>query len=169
MSEAKMTDVIAIDGPAASGKSTVARRVAEAMDARYVDSGALYRAVAWRVLEAGVDPRDADGVAAMVLGVRMDFVVDGKAVGFRVDDLSPGMALRAERVNQAVSPVAANPAVRVRVTGWLRGMTALGSLRWRDGISARLSFLRRRTSSIWMRRPRCGRSAGTPKWCRWRR
>jgi len=128
MSETIMTDVIAIDGPAASGKSTVARRVAEATGALYVDSGALYRAVAWRVIETGIDPRDAEGVAAMVPAIRMDFVADGKAVGFRIDDLSPGMALRAERVNQAVSPVATNPAVRERVTGWLRDMTALGSL-----------------------------------------
>ncbi len=121
-------DVIAIDGPAASGKSTVARRVAEATGALYVDSGALYRAVAWKVLEAGVDPQDAGQVAVIVPAIRMRFFVDGPAVGFAIDDQTPGMALRTERVNQAVSPVAANPVVREHVTGWLRDMTALGGL-----------------------------------------
>jgi len=121
-------NVIAIDGPAASGKSTVARRVAEATGALYVDSGALYRAVAWKVLEAGGDPQDADGVASMAAAIRMRFFVDGPAVGFAIDDQMPGVALRTERVNQAVSPVAANPGVRERVTGWLRDMTALGRL-----------------------------------------
>jgi cytidylate kinase len=121
-------DVIAIDGPAASGKSTVARRVAEATGALYVDSGALYRAVAWKVLESGVDPQDAGAVAAMVPGIAMRFYVEGPAVGFAIDEQTPGMALRTERVNQAVSPVAANPVVRERVTGWLRDMTALGAL-----------------------------------------
>lgn len=121
-------DVIAIDGPAASGKSTVARRVAEATGALYVDSGALYRAVAWTVLEAGVDPQDADAVAAMVPAIQMRFFVAGPAVGFAIDGQEPGAALRTERVNQAVSPVAANPVVRAHVTGWLRDMTALGGL-----------------------------------------
>ncbi len=121
-------DVIAIDGPAASGKSTVARRVAEATGALYVDSGALYRAVAWKVLDTGTDPQDIDGVAVIVPAIRMRFFVDGHAVGFSIDDQTPGLALRTERVNQAVSPVAANPVVRERVTGWLRDMTALGGL-----------------------------------------
>ncbi len=121
-------DVIAIDGPAASGKSTVARRVAEATGALYVDSGALYRAVAWKVLEAGVDPQDVGQVAVIVPAIRMRFFVDGPAVGFAIDGQTPGMALRTERVNQAVSPVAANPVVREHVTGWLRDMTALGGL-----------------------------------------
>jgi len=126
--KARMMNVVAIDGPAASGKSTVARRVAEATGALYVDSGALYRAVAWKVLESGIDPQDSDAVAALVPAIQMRFFVDGLAVGFAIDDQRPGAALRTERVNQAVSPVAANSVVRAHVTGWLRDMTALGAL-----------------------------------------
>ncbi len=123
-----MNQVIAIDGPAASGKSTVARRVAAAAGMLYVDSGALYRAVAWKALDAGVDPQATERVAAVADTVDMRFYTEGGAVGFRMDGVVPGAALRTERVNQAVSPVAANPAVRARVTGWLRAMRGLGGL-----------------------------------------
>ena len=123
-----MNMVIAIDGPAASGKSTLARRVAESLGFLYVDSGALYRAVAWMTLERGADPRDTACVAALTSALSMEVFVDGRAVGFRVDGHAPGAALRTERVNQAVSPVAANPDVRQFVTARLRDMLALGSL-----------------------------------------
>lgn len=123
-----MNSVIAIDGPAASGKSTVARRVAQSLGALYVDSGALYRAVAWKALEAGVDPQDTDRVAVLAEAIDMRFFVEGLSVGFSIDAQSPGAALRVERVNQAVSPVATNPVVRHHVTNWLRGMRSLGPL-----------------------------------------
>ena len=123
-----MNTVIAIDGPSASGKSTVARHVAKALDGLYVDSGALYRAVAWKVLLAGVDPQDQEAVARLVEGVDADFLVEGGAVLFEMDGARPGAALRTEEVNRAVSPVAANPVVREKVTRWLRDMASLGSL-----------------------------------------
>ncbi len=123
-----MNTVIAIDGPAASGKSTVARRVAEALGSLYVDSGALYRAVAWRVIDSDIDPMDAECVTALLPSLDMEIFVDGPAVGFRMGGEVPGAALRTELVNQAVSPVAANPAVRAYVTARLRDMLALGSL-----------------------------------------
>jgi len=123
-----MNAVIAIDGPAASGKSTVARRVADALGYLYVDSGSVYRAVAWMTLEQGVDPQDAERVAMLAASLSMDVYVDGPAVGFRIDGHVPGAALRTERVNLAVSPVAANPAVRGYVTSRLREMRSLGSL-----------------------------------------
>lgn len=123
-----MTRVVAIDGPAASGKSTVSRRVAEACGAYYVDSGSLYRAVAWRSLERGIDPLDRDAVAATLSSLDMLFVIEQQAVVVTIDGQKPGAALRTETVNQAVSPVAANPAVREYVTGHLRSMRRLGSL-----------------------------------------
>ncbi len=121
--------VIAIDGPAASGKSTVARKVAAALeDALYVDSGAIYRAITWAALERGVDVRDADAVARMLDDLEVGFFSRDGAVGFGIDGVEPGMAIRTPAVNDAVSPVAAIPAVRVQVVKWLQGMAALGTL-----------------------------------------
>lgn len=120
--------VIAIDGPSASGKSTVARRVAAGLGWLYVDSGSLYRAVAWQTLQAGVDPEEQDAVAALAAGMDARFLVEAGAVVFEMAGGRPGEALRTEAVNRMVSPVAANPAVREKVTGWLRGMLSLGGL-----------------------------------------
>lgn len=124
----KKDDVIAIDGPSASGKSTVARKVAAALDWLYVDSGAVYRAVAWRALQAGLDPADQEAVAAHARGIDARFFVEAGAVLFEMAGERPGEALRREAVNLAVSPVAANPVVREIVTAWLRGMRELGGL-----------------------------------------
>ncbi len=123
-----MNKVIAIDGPSASGKSTVARHVAQALDWLYVDSGALYRAVAWKVLSNGVEPQDQDAVASLVTGIEAAFLVEEGAVVFEMDGERPGAALRTEEVNRAVSPVAANPVVREKVTRWLRDMEKMGAL-----------------------------------------
>jgi cytidylate kinase len=120
--------VIAIDGPAASGKSTVARRVAAALGALYVDSGAVYRGITLAALRAGVDVRDAAAVEALAGRVDLAFHVEDGAVRFRLDGDLPGAALRTPEVNAAVSPVAAVPAVRRRVVEALRGMRGLGSL-----------------------------------------
>ncbi len=124
----KKDNVIAIDGPSASGKSTVARKVAAALDWLYVDSGALYRAVAWRVIQAGIDPSDQDKVAEHARGIDAHFFVEAGAVLFEMAGERPGEALRREAVNMAVSPVAANPVMRELVTSWLRGMRDVGHL-----------------------------------------
>ena len=121
-------NVIAIDGPSASGKSTVARKVAAALDWLYVDSGAVYRAVAWRVIQNEIDPSDQDAVAAHAREIQANFFVESGAVLFEMAGERPGEALRREAVNRAVSPVAANPVVREIVTAWLRGMRELGDL-----------------------------------------
>jgi cytidylate kinase len=90
--------VIAVDGPTASGKGTLARRLAAHYGFGYLDTGALYRAVAYRVLEAGGDP--ADAAAALEAAA----ILDPGAV--------PDGALRSDRVGGAASQVAAIPAVR---------------------------------------------------------
>jgi len=122
------TDVIAIDGPAASGKSTVARAVAAGLERLYVDSGALYRGITWCLLEAGVAAADAGAVGAAAGDVTADFCVADGAVQFRMNGRALAEELRAERINRAVSPVSAVPAVRERVTGWLRELCRLGPL-----------------------------------------
>ena len=101
------TRVIAIDGPAGSGKSTVARRLAAVLGWSYLDTGAMYRAVTVRALDLGVRPDDADAIARVaqhcVLAIDDAVVIDGVDVTAR---------LRDESTNVAVSVVAANPAVR---------------------------------------------------------
>ncbi|MEZ5347718.1 MAG: (d)CMP kinase [Microthrixaceae bacterium] len=100
--------VIAIDGPAGSGKSTVGRRLAERLGLTYLDTGAMYRAVAFAAIRQGVDPDEADSVAALVRAI--DIVVDDD--GVRVDDIDATVEIRGPEVTRAVSMVAANPAVR---------------------------------------------------------
>ena len=100
--------VVAIDGPAGSGKSTVARRLAERLDLPYLDTGAMYRAVAFAALRRGVDPADTDVVGAMVGELELE--VDADVV--RVDGVDAAIEIRGPEVTRAVSTVAANPAVR---------------------------------------------------------
>jgi cytidylate kinase len=100
--------VVAIDGPAGSGKSTVARAVAEALGLPSLDTGAMYRAVTWAVLDAGIDP--ADGAAVTALAEGLDLVV-GPPVLVSGRDVTE--AIRTAEVSGAVSVVAAVPEVRV--------------------------------------------------------
>lgn len=99
--------IVAVDGPSASGKGTLARRLALALGLAYLDTGQIYRAVASRVLAAGRDP--ADPLAALAA-----------AKGLTADDLTR-RDLREERVSQAASVVAAIPAVREALLGFQRG------------------------------------------------
>lgn len=116
--------VIAIDGPAASGKSTVARRVAAALGRLYVDSGSLYRGVTWDVLRK----RNGDGNTAVGASTEFEFNVKDGAVRFAIGGVDPGIELRSSAVDENVSRVAADPAVRKLVVGCLRGMEKLGHL-----------------------------------------
>ncbi|MGJ8724003.1 MAG: (d)CMP kinase [Roseibacillus sp.] len=104
---------IAIDGPAASGKSTVARRLAEDWGMTMVNSGSMYRAVTWEVLQRGVDPTKPDEVVALLPNVEWGCVVrDGQTV-MKVDEVEPSIEeLKSDEVNAAVSHVAAIPEVR---------------------------------------------------------
>jgi cytidylate kinase len=107
--------VIAVDGPAGTGKSSVSRALARALGARYLDTGAMYRIVTLAVLRAGIDPSDGDAVAAAVDDVDL-------AVGYDPDEdhcLLAGEDVSAEirgaAVTRAVSAVSAVPAVRARL------------------------------------------------------
>lgn len=99
--------VIAIDGPAGSGKSTVARAVASRLHLDYLDTGAMYRAVAFAALGRGLEPTDANAVAELARQVDIDI---GETV--LVDGVDATAAIRGPEVSRAVSAVAANPEVR---------------------------------------------------------
>jgi cytidylate kinase len=100
--------VIAIDGPAGSGKSTVARGVAAALGLPTLDTGAMYRAVALAALEAGVDLGDGDAIAAVASAARID-LDDGR---IELDGRDVAKEIRGPRVTGAVSQVSSHPAVR---------------------------------------------------------
>jgi cytidylate kinase len=100
--------VVAIDGPAGSGKSTVARRLAHRLDLDYLDTGAMYRAVAFAALRRGIDPSDPEPVARMAR--TLEITVDEHTV--TVDGVDATIEIRGPEVTRAVSAVAANAEVR---------------------------------------------------------
>jgi cytidylate kinase len=102
--------VVAIDGPAGAGKSTVARRVAADMGFGYVDSGALYRTAALAALRADIELEDEQGVAARISGARIALNADSTSVQLDGEEVST--AIRTPEVSQAASKVSALPAVR---------------------------------------------------------
>jgi cytidylate kinase len=120
--------IIAIDGPAASGKSTVAREVAKRMNCIYVDSGALYRGVTWKMIQTGICTKSPLLVLPALLKSKWKFDVRDGAVFFTIDGVEPGEALRGKEVREAVSDIAAIPGVRIFVVRELRKLKKLGSL-----------------------------------------
>ncbi|HVT77316.1 MAG TPA: (d)CMP kinase [Acidimicrobiales bacterium] len=123
--------VIAIDGPAGSGKSTVARAVARRLGLAHLDTGAMYRSVAVAALRDGVDTTDLDAVAA--LAKRTEIVVGPE--GVFVDGVDATEAIRTEEVTKAVTAVASNAKVREvmveRQRGWIAANNG-GVLEGRD-------------------------------------
>ena len=121
-------EIVAIDGPAASGKSTVARHVAERLGALYLDSGAVYRGITLKALEQRAALEDEAALAELTAKTLMDFFVEDGAVLFSMDGRRPGPELRAPRVDRAVSQVAAARGVREGVVEKLRSAADLGRL-----------------------------------------
>lgn len=114
------TVVIAIDGPAASGKSTVARALARRLGYRFLNSGDLYRAVTWSCLRRGIDCGDSGAVASAAALIRIEVGCDGTDYFPLIDGDNPGRHLRDEQVNASVSPVSAVPVVRHLLSGAIR-------------------------------------------------
>lgn len=107
-----MNTVIAIDGPAASGKSTVARLLAKRLGFLYVDTGAMYRSYAWAALREGIDPGDRAQVRKLIASLRFEALPADGCVELRIDGTDPTPFIRSEEVNTAVSKIAAVPELR---------------------------------------------------------
>lgn len=114
------TVVIAIDGPAASGKSTVARALASRLGYRFLNSGDLYRAMTWSCLRTGVDCRDTGAVASAMGNARVEVGCNGTDYYPLINGEDPRSHLRTEAVNASVSPVSAVPAVRYILSAAIR-------------------------------------------------
>lgn len=104
--------VIALDGPSGSGKSTVGRHLARVYGLGYLDTGAMYRVVTWRCVEAGVDLDDADAVLTAARGMDLAMPLDPDAQHLRAGDLDITDAIRLPEISTVVSKVATNLGIR---------------------------------------------------------
>ena len=120
--------VVAVDGPAASGKSTVSRSAAKMLGFNYVDTGAMYRSITWKALEEGLDVEDTIAVVAMMHRIKISFELVEKRVRMLIDDMYPGNAMREPRVTEKVSAIAAIPEVRQVLVQHQRSLTRFGNL-----------------------------------------
>jgi cytidylate kinase len=104
--------VVAIDGPAASGKSSVARELARQIGFDCVNSGAMYRAVTWYVLQQGIAPADGAAVTGLLETTRINCALDRDGSRILINGVDPAEHLRDDRVNEEVSSVSSVPRVR---------------------------------------------------------
>lgn len=112
MEGAELRGVVAMDGPSGTGKSTVSRRLAGGLRARYLDTGAMYRAVTLGVLQAEADLADAEAITRIAERAVVSAGTDPERPEIRLDGVDVGVEVRGEAVTKAVSAVAAVPAVR---------------------------------------------------------
>ncbi|MGZ4466321.1 MAG: (d)CMP kinase [Nocardioides sp.] len=116
--------VVAIDGPSGSGKSSTSRGVAARLGMRYLDTGAMFRAMTWWMLEHDVDVSDAVAVAARCGEALIESGTDPLGPTIAVDGTDVAQAIRGEQVTGAVSPVSAVPEVRARLLDLQRTIIA---------------------------------------------
>jgi cytidylate kinase len=128
--------VIAIDGPSGSGKSSTSRGVAVRLGLRYLDTGAMYRAMTWWLLRQGVDVHDPAAVAARVEEPEILSGTDPLGPSIIVDGVDVGIAIRSDEVNAAVSPVSAVPEVRARLVELQREAIGQGGIAERRAAEA---------------------------------
>ncbi|HEX8311514.1 MAG TPA: (d)CMP kinase [Chthoniobacteraceae bacterium] len=116
--------VVAIDGPAASGKSSVARQLARRLRFLYVNTGAMYRAVTWQAVANNIDTTNAEAVIALLSGTKIECGLDGMESTITINGIDPTPHLLIEPVNANVSNMAAIPEVRRQLVELQRGYAA---------------------------------------------
>lgn len=126
--EAAFTGVIALDGPSGTGKSTVAARVAEALHARFLDTGAMYRAATVAVLRAGTSLDDQDAIAATVAASTVEISTHTGPQSVRLDGSDVTAEIRSDPVTAAVSAVSAVPQVRRQLVAQQRELIGGGGI-----------------------------------------
>ncbi|MDP9861980.1 MULTISPECIES: (d)CMP kinase [Streptosporangium] len=120
--------VVAMDGPSGSGKSSASRGVARALGLRYLDTGAMYRAITWWMLERGVDLTDPGAIAARAMEPVLSMGTDPDAPSVAVDGVDAAVAIRTSEVTAAVSAVSAVPEVRRRLVAEQREVIGAGDI-----------------------------------------
>lgn len=118
------TNVIAIDGPSGSGKSSTSRGVASRLGYDYLDTGSMYRAMAWAMLQRDVDTADAEAIAEAARDVVLEVGTDPAAPAIRADGVDVSGPIRETAVTDVVSPVAAVPEVRAQLVDLQRATIA---------------------------------------------
>lgn len=104
--------VIAIDGPAASGKSSVAQELARRLGFVYVNSGAIYRAITWHILQKKIQPEERDRIAGALRAADLTCRLQDNESRILIDDVDPGEHLRDDCVNKSVAGISQFPVVR---------------------------------------------------------
>ncbi len=152
-----MSRVVAIDGPSGVGKSTLARRLARRLDLPYIDTGAMYRALALKALRLGLDGSDPEQIQDLVDTTRVDLSFTGGETRTLLDGEVVDDFIRTEEVAAMASALASRRAVREHLVH-LQRRIASGGESSRDATSAPSSFPKRRTSSfsmpIWQCEPK---------------
>lgn len=115
-----MSFSIAIDGPAAAGKSTVAKQVAKILNCVYIDTGAMYRAITWYALSKGIDPKDEEKVTALLPEIDLSLHLDGKVI---VNDQDITKEIRTTEVADNVSYIASYKKIRLHLVELQRKMS----------------------------------------------
>src|SRR5437867_12097913 len=104
--------VVAIDGPAASGKSGVVRELAQRLGFAYVNSGAIYRAITWHILQKGIDAGDSDRVTQTAESAEITCCLQDNESRIFIDNFAPTRPLREDRMNDSVAPDSSVPRLR---------------------------------------------------------
>ena len=116
--------VIAVDGPACAGKSTVAKKIADKLNILYIDTGAMYRAVTLNIIKNNIDLKDDESIQRLLENI--EITLKGEKIYLNQKDVSK--KIRSTEVNRLVSPVSAMPIVREKLVKLQRDMASLNSV-----------------------------------------
>lgn len=120
--------IVAIDGPAGAGKSTVAQGVADRLGYLYIDTGAMYRAIAWKVLEADIPLNDTKAIVALAMRTEIKLINIDSELHVFADEEDVSLQIRTPEATRAAAPVSAIPGVRKRLVELQRNLAAEGGV-----------------------------------------
>lgn len=126
--QSRRKPIVTIDGPVGSGKSTVARLLADRLGFFYIDTGAMYRAAAWKTLRAGLDPEDRASVGVLIEETRIELKRAENGNRVHCDGQDVTNEIRRPEVSRATSPIADNPVVRHQLVALQREMGRAGGV-----------------------------------------
>lgn len=120
--------IIALDGPAASGKSTVAKALAKAIGFSYVNTGAMYRAMTWLTLQQNISPEDTAAITSLAADTTIECGLRDNSSYILLNGIDPTPFLRDKTINHHVSRIATNPAIRTTLVACQRKLIDTGGL-----------------------------------------